>query len=268
MPLFLETGYTLSKNALIFHSGLWADPVTYSASTVLGSGGFYEEAPANSFLYDRFASSGLVQVEWGYTFTSQTINAIGIAAHNFGTCGAEVAVQVYQSAAWVTVHDWTEATDNTPRLYKFASKTGVTAARFLVRNFTGTPEVGFCRFGRTMTMPRPTQYPGRKPFAVARTDTLTGRRSSSGYPLPATIIRQGQPLSFTWQHLPESNVSGEIADMLDAVSQDLFMIAERPSTHPNDVAIGTLQGGRPIPTAMGVLDLYQMSMEVEGYIER
>ncbi|MEL7513674.1 MAG: hypothetical protein AAGK03_03605 [Pseudomonadota bacterium] len=165
-----------------------------------------------------------------------------------------------------SLHDvtsWLDLGSGSPAFALFPAQR---LSRLLVRIDKGRPEIGFIRSGLAMTMETRSRYVGRTPFDLARQVTLTGNRSVRGDFLSRVKLRAGQPLSFAWSHLSEEFAQTEIGAFMRAIEDDVFVIADRPGTHPHDVALCWTEGAVPGPAANGAMDLHDFELTAQGYV--
>ncbi|MGK7753782.1 phage head spike fiber domain-containing protein [Roseovarius sp. C03] len=163
------------------------------------------------------------------------------------------------------VTDWIRPKDNAPLFFIFDEVPNANALAIEVDG--NAASIGFIRFGAALQMEQRSRYPGRTPFDLARQTVTTGNASVRGEFLSRVTLRAGQDLEFTWSHLSEGFTQTEIKAFLDAIEDDLFVIADRPATHPEDVAICWTAGQRPRPVASGAEDLHDLSLKAQGYLE-
>lgn len=272
MPVVFSSGYSLPPgdqpltHARILHGGN-AISGTPGASSTDASEIYSAASPANDFLFEKWKAAGTL-ASWSLTPTTPAeISCCAIAASNIFRDGLEFAVQVDTGAGWQNVVSETVVSEDGPILAIFPPVTVLAAQVFFPATNPAPPELGFVRFGSPLQMPARTAYPNRAPFALARAPTLTVNRSVKGTPLAAHIESMGQPLSFSWAHLPEDFTTTQLAQFLEALDTGLFIIAERPASHPRDVALCWVSGSRPIPRATGEADLHQLTLSVEGAID-
>lgn len=165
-----------------------------------------------------------------------------------------------------SLHDvtsWLDLGSGSPVLALFPAER---LSRLALRIDKGRPEIGFVRSGLAMTMETRSRYDGRTPFDLSRQVTLTGNRSVRGDFLSRVKLRAGQPLNFSWSHLSEEFAQTEIKSLMRAIEDDVFVIADRPGTHPDDVALCWTEGGVSGPVANGAMDLHDFNLTAQGYI--
>lgn len=250
----------------IAHSGNWVSG-TPGASSTDASGVFFEDAPANSLVMEKWrAAAGGAQV-WALTFDGPaSIDYCVIAVHDLGRVGASVAIEVDAGAGWVEVMPAFAPAGDGAIFAIFPPVVGAVAARLVLTIPGDVPEIGFVRFGMALQMEERSQYAGRTPFELARAVRMTGNRAVRGAFLSRVKIRAGLPLSFAWSYLSEAWCDAHLPELRAALESDLFVIADRPDGRPDDVALCWVSGDVPSPVAAGAMDLQNFSLTAEGYL--
>lgn len=254
------------SHARIAHAGNWISGAV-SASGTDASEIYAVAAPANSLTVEKWRADA-VPATWEIAPGSASdLDYCAIAAHNFGSAAVEFSIELDLGAGFVSVGlDGLTVSDDRPIFLMFEPATA-TAARVSFSDLGGVPEVGFIRFGKALQMEERTRFPGRTPFNMAERRIMTGQKSVTGEFLARVEVRRGQALSFEWSHLSEAWLLANGPALLDAIETDLFMIAERPSTHPDDVALCWIAGSRPRPVANGAVDLHDLQIQAEGFVD-
>ena len=268
MPVVFPDGYALPSgarpltHARIAHAGNWITG-TVSASSTAAPAIYTADAPANSALFERWKPA-TVPATWGVTTAEPvTVDYCVIGAHDLAATGGAVGVQYFDGAEWVEIASVAAVQSGDVLFLMFAP---VVASAFRIAVRDAVSSFGLIRFGAALQMEERTRYPGRTPFDLARRAMTTGNRSVEGAFLSRLTVRSGMSLTFSWSHLSESFTTSDLAGFLDAIETDLFVIADRPGTHPNDVAICWTSGDRPVPRASGAMDLHDLDLQAEGYV--
>ncbi|MEM9522756.1 MAG: hypothetical protein AAF982_01975 [Pseudomonadota bacterium] len=268
MPVIFEPGYTLPgadrplTHSRIAHAGNWISG-TVTVSSTDANPIYSAGAPANSLLSEKWKPAS-VPANWSLEAAAATeVDYCVISGHDLHVSGGEAVIQYFDGAIWVTLATASGLTTGDTILAIFAP---VTATQFRVLNNGFASSFGFIRFGKALQMEERSRYAGRVPFKLARQVTTTGNQSVRGEPLAKSILRAGRPVSFTWSYLSESFTTNDVSDLLDAIETDVFVIADRPGTHADDVALFWLSGPRPMPRANGAMDLHDLELTAEGYL--
>ncbi|MDW4550887.1 hypothetical protein R5H32_16110 [Defluviimonas sp. D31] len=231
---------------------------TQVGATALSGAGVYiwDTAAGGSGGGDNYAGDGVSGLHvWGFQLEAGTAPSSYIA-----TTTAAVA------SPWRDLTPWAAITSAAPIFAIFPLRS---ARRWRIQvSGTTAPAIGFVRFGRALQFEERTRYPGRTPFELARNARVIGARSVTGEPLTRIKLRDGQGLAFSWSFLSEAWVKAELPAFVRALEADLFVIAERPGTHPEDVALCWISGeALPRPAAAGIADLHDFALNAEGYID-
>lgn len=271
MAVIFESGYSLPggdrplTNARIAHAKNWLTGAIAASSTD-ASETYAAESPANSFTFDRWKPASL-PATWSITPAgSAQVDYCVIAAHNFASAGVEFSIELDLGAGFVSVGlDGLTVSDARPIFLIFEPRT-VIAARVSFLASGGIPIAGVIRFGSALQMEERSRYPGRTPFELAERKIMSGQRSVTGEFIGRVEISAGMDLGFSWSHLSEVWCNQHLPSFIEALEADLFVIAERPDTHPNDVALCWISGQAPQPTASGAMDLHNFSIQAEAYV--
>ncbi|TCP43930.1 hypothetical protein [Rhodovulum marinum] len=272
MPVQFPAGYALPAgdkpltHARIAHAGNWITG-TITASSTDAAAIYTAEAPANSLLFERWKPAEDYATWEIATSSASAVDYCVVAAHDLAAAGAWLFVEFFDGAGWRECIPGFQVSGAGPLFVMFPP---IVADRFRVGVWVEAgatrPAIGFIRFGKALQMEERTTYVGRTPFELARQVTMTGNRSVRGEFLSRVKLRAGLPLSFRWAFLSESFVQTEAKAFLDAIEADLFVIADRPGTHPDDVALCWTQSARPRPSAAGAMDLHNLEIDAEGYL--
>lgn len=157
--------------------------------------------------------------------SAQNVNYVGIAAHNLGSIGATLIVDVSPSfgAPHVNVYNGVPPSDS-PLFIRFAE--GSYDRVFIEINGVSTAEVGVVFMGTELEMMRP-NYSGYSPATLSSTDVFTPQKSDGGQFLGKQLVRKGYATKASFQHLTyewyESNFQPFCVICKDAA---LFLVLE------------------------------------------
>ena len=260
MAVVLEDGYV--PEVPLTHARIgWATIAT--ESNVTGSSAaseFPATAPVNPLTWDRWLPEALPatwQVDAG---AAATIDYLGIAAHTLADGLLTVTVQRSDDGmAWtdVVAH---EPTDNGPILFLFEP---VAARYWRLLIDGGSPQhIGVIQLGQVLAMPRPI-YGGLAPLALSRATTIQPQRSEQGQFLGRSVIRGGLRGELSWRHLAADWYRTAFDPFVAAARVRPFFLAWRPATFSDDVGYVWTQADIA-PSNMGIRDLMQVSLSVEG----
>lgn len=194
----------LDRPAVLWHN-LLAD------GTLTASGSAAGTFPANALgpqTYDGWAGDALPAWLAVELAAAAEADCCAIVAHNLGTMGATVIVEVWTGSAWAAVATATPAGDDPLMLIWPVTS----AARWRLR-VTGAavPWLGVVILGRRLIIPA-TIAPPYVPADLARRVDLEPQVSLGGHYVGATAWRQALELEAQFTPLPRSFVHG--ADMM------------------------------------------------------
>ncbi len=259
MGTIFASGHTLTDpdNARIAHANNWITGGTVTASGTAAN--FFADGPDNTLTYEKWQPDAL-PATWEYDFgPSQSFDYCAIGAHTLGTNGNTLEVQRYDSNSWTDLIPATAITSDMPIFVFFSSQTD-TRARIRIANGTA-PTVGVVKFGTALAMERPF-YGGHSPLDYARETIFRSNYSATGESLGRTKQRQYLTTSFDWQHLSRSWLDSNWKSFQKAVENEPFFIAWRPTSF-SEVGL-CIADQVPVPTAMGIRDLHQVSLSVRA----
>ena len=166
------------------------------------------------------------------TFSSQSVNYAGLAAHNLGSIGATVECRV----GGVRVGS-ISPTDDGAIMFLFFSRT-TTTVQFVITG--GVAEIAVARAGAALEMPQLSTYTGL-PISESKQVRYRHQQSIQGDVLGRAV--EGAELRFdlTVQNLPETfrAAAGAITwrgFLAHVDGGNPFFIAAKPLSYPDDVA--------------------------------
>lgn len=193
------------------------------------------------------------------TLPSQSINCIGIAAHNLGSAGVTATISV---GGVNVLDDDPSPSDDMPIMAVFPAVTADTVTIAV----DGACRIGVVYVGRTLDMIQPAYNEHTPVSFAARTSYLSGE-SVSGQWLGRTVERVNRPFTAGWSHLPENWTYTHVVPFLRSIRTSPFFMAQRPSGYPRDVAYVMGPNEDVIPARMGVRDYMEFSIECTGHAE-
>jgi len=259
MTVIFEAGYTLPgsdeplTHARIAHGNNWLTGGTATASTT--DADYFLNGPLNSLTYERWKPTA-VTATWEYDHgSSVTCDYCCVGAHNMGTNGNSFQVQYWTGSAWSDLTAVTALTSDMPIMAIFEPQA---AQRWRVSISGGTvPELGVIKFGAALQMPRP-MYGSHTPLDFSRTTTMRSNRSVLGEFLGRTKLRSTLSTSFDWQHITRAWIDTNWKSLQLAIEEDPYFIAWRPGQF-SEVGL-CYTDASPIPSPMGIRDLFQVSL--------
>lgn len=248
--IFLETGfrsvYGPNHPRVAFNSATRRGTTTASSEAT----GFEAVNAASPFEYNYWKPTS-TGTEWLKTSlsTAETINAVCIAAHNLGTVGATVQVQI-TDGVWDDVGPAVSPEDDEP-IAILLNDRDLTDIRIEVTGASDIPRIGVVYFCETLEFPQRAYVSQETPYNLAQNTEFKNNRTIAGKWAGRSIKRQRRMSDLPIRHLREpwveSNMTGFIED---AVSYPYFLMP-RPYDYPKNVGYKWAKGDiRPV--RMGV----------------
>jgi len=237
------------------HARIGYDNALRSASWSASSSeaDFPPEALGNAMTVRRWRATGDTNESVTANFSSQTVNYVGIAAHNLR--GADVSIEVNGQATASFSPTGTQAI-----MVLFEARTA-TSIKLTVNGVT--PEIGVLYAGNLLVMERPF-FSGHTPVRLARTTVTRPRQSESGEYLSMTRRRRGFETSASWQHLSDEFYRESFDPFVEHATTRPFFFAWNPDEHPDDV-VYAWTSDEIRPSYMGIRDLIEVSMSMTAY---
>lgn len=258
LPLFGED----ANAARIGHLSFGLRPEVAVTATSQAAG-FSAAGVLNALTYERWVPLTLpasITIDLGDGFADKA-DYIGIAAHTLGSNRATVSVLYSTDGITYTELQQFGPGNNAPIMLLFAA---VSARfwRFSILSADAIPYVGVVYIGRALVMQR-NIYAGVAPPSLNRQTRVITNTSDTGQTLGRTIVRAGIAQSFSWRHLTRPWVDANIPSFLIDAELRGFFVAWRPSSHPDDVIYGEIDGN-PTLTNMGIRNYMEMSFSMRG----
>lgn len=211
------------------------------------------------------------------TFPEQIINTVALAAHSDLTPTVEIRV----GGVWETVQafppegptlisdfaaDEYELLEYSPdnEAVLFLIKPRMCDAVRITATYSGTtPSLGVLMAGTVLEMYRPF-YGGHTPAMLTSDSVLQPNISESGEWLGASLLRQGRPVSMSWDNLPAAWVRREWQPFSDAILTSPYVLAWNPLRASAD-AIYCSSSERPAPRNTGTRNLQSINLSARGY---
>lgn len=243
--------FALNHARILYASVLAGSSVSVSAGTGAAN-------VLNPATYNRWSFTGPATL----TITlpaAQSIDAVGLGAHNFS--GAVVAVDYSTSdgGAWVSF-----AANQTGReAMLFLSSSAVSAKRLRVTvTGSGALVLGVVYAGVALQMQRPV-YRGVEPPTMARSTEYQSTVSEGGQWLGRNVIRQNLKVAFSWKNLSAAWVRTYLDPFIKSAVGSPFFIAWNPQEFPREVAYAWSTDDMA-PANTGPRDLMSVSLKAQG----
>lgn len=244
---------------------LWSnDAGSYAVAAGTESGGPAANLASDgtySFCYPTVSSG-----EYIITFTTtEDVTAVAIAAHNFGTIGATVAVE-YNDGGWVDCGAGSVTpTDNQAIMWRFMPNSATSWRLRITGSVSAQPAIAILWAGAELVFPR-RFYAGYEPPIRPNNSSAMSNVSMGGQYWGASVVTAGSTTSIEIQHLPPTFIRG--ADFLSFYDRHkaagTFFFAWRPMKY-GDLFYAWSDGTAMRPRNMGVKDLMSISMPLRFY---
>lgn len=213
--------------SIIELAGLGADseaegwPVTNLANTA-------------TYLQWRSASTESQVVEVAVA-TSEPVDYVAFARHNFGSTGVAVTIeaQVQAESAWETVAGPFLRAGDQPWIVRFEPR-AVAAVRVRLEPQDEPPRIGVMYVGRALVLERRI-YVGHTPLPFGRSANVQSGRSESGEFLGRVILNTQLASAVSLQNLTPRWYREELDPFIAAAKAVPFFWAWRPLQYPREV---------------------------------
>ena len=177
---------------------------------------------------------------WTLTFPAdQTLTYVGIAAHDLGSSGCGVGLQVPDGVGgWSFLRGTrTQPTNDGAMMFLLVPvTTSAIRVRITDPGSATLPTIGHIRAGLVVEFPRRAQFTGL-PITEARQIEYAFNQSQTGEWVGQTIKRRGLSFDVTVNNLSEDWTEGPYAPFRDhADTGQPFFYAARPVKYPEEVA--------------------------------
>lgn len=232
-----------------------------TATVSSAAAGFPALALRNSLTYEHWQASSMPATAAWDAGVARDVDYLGIASHTIGSSAATVAVEYSTNGVdWTVVAETTPA-DDEPLMFIF----GVVTARYWRIRLTGStaPFIGAVYIGKLLEMMRPI-YGGHTPINLSRDTVIRPQISQAGQWLGRAIVRKGLSTTASWKHLDANWYRTYFDPFVESAREYPFFFAWRPADHPDEVAYCWV-GGDIAPSNMGIRNLMEVSVTMEGY---
>jgi hypothetical protein len=213
--------------------------------------------------FERWRPAGGSQAATFSSSTAQYCDYIAIGAHNLGTKGATVLIEVSSStvAAFATIGTITPS-DDKPIYIAFESRV-VQRVRVTLTNGTGR-ELGVIYAGSQLVMTR-TIFGGHSPITLSAKTEYRNSVSETGQWLGRSIARQGTETEYSFTLVDDLWYRENFQPFVESAKTNPFFIAWRPDLYPDEVAyVWTTDDIKP-QNRGGSTRLMNFAFSVEGH---
>lgn len=176
---------------------------------------------------------------WAATFaTPQLVNYCAIAAHEIGSAGGTIWVQVDLGGGWIDVADTTLSPANDAPIMILFENIVCEAVRVIGTGGTFAPHVSVIHFGKVLEMPRPARWMGHVPGILNRQFETRPNIAERGQRLGNSLIREGLAASFEFSNLDENWIRTTFDLFMRNCMRYGYFISWRPDQFPDEVLYG------------------------------
>ena len=202
--------------------------------------------------------------------SAQTVNCVGIAAHNAGTLGATCFVQYSTSGTggpWTTIGGITAASDDQSILWYFEDTSAQYWRVFFDTSGSGDVVCGVISLGVALTIERRI-YQGYRPPLTPTEVALQSNVSEGGHLLGSSVTKKASTASADLTYLDPATIRGAAWQGFQNHYNNGggFFWAWRPTKY-GDVHYAWRMGGALAPTNSGPKDYMAAKLEMRLYDE-
>ena len=191
----------------------------------------------------------------------QQCDYVGIAAHNLGSDGVTLSVEVSNSGAGAVVVYNQLVTNDKSLFIRFAAG-NYNQVSISISGSTAT-EIGVVFLGLELEMMRPI-FSGHKPSTLSATDVMTPQVSDGGQFLGKQIVRRGYATSADFQHLTDEWYRSKFQPFVEVAKTRPYFWAWNLLESPNDIVYGWTNENIS-PAYMGIRNWLEVSFSIEAH---
>lgn len=236
--------------------------------------GFFAGALSNSLtneLWQPESGETVSTVEW--SFSSKSIDYVGIAGHTLGSESGSVKItystdngssysDICEGGASVCVTTVSPA-DDSAIMVLFETITGVTNLKLSFTWAGDEPSIGVVYAGTALVMQRPI-YGGHSPITLSRRVSRRPQAAEAGQWLGRSIIRRGFESTISWSNLEAAWYRANFDPFVKSAERYPFFLAWKPEDYPDEVALCWCNDDIK-PVNSGIRDLMDVSIGLQGY---
>lgn len=204
--------------------------------------------------------------------TTDLMDYVGIARHNFGTEQIAVTIEGLVDAdaspeTWVELVEEFIPADDTPIIARF-EPIALAAVRIILTPGTDTtnpPQMAVLYVGTLLQIQRRI-YVGHTPITLGRSARVTNGRSESGNFLGRIVLSESASTDVALQNLTPDWYRTYFDPFARAAREEPFFFAWRPEDYPREVGFAWLTD-EPRPSNQRPNGMMQVSFEMTGIIE-
>jgi len=196
------------------------------------------------------------------------IDYVAVAAHNFGSAGIAVSVEIATGLAgsppalvWTEVVTPRLVVRDDPLIFRFAP-TSVVGVRLRLQPGTAPAQAAVLYAGRLLVMPRGTSD-SHVPINFARVTKRLRQTSANGHFLGEILLAEARQSGIGFKYLEQAWFRETMRPFLDAARVVPFFFAWKPQQWPDDVGFCTLSND-PQPTVDFSTQRIAIDLQLEG----
>lgn len=200
--------------------------------------------------------------------TTELIDYVGIAKHNFYTAQIAVSVEGLTTDAgspqdWVELNAPVIPSDDGPLLFRFTAQSFY-AIRVRMQEGTAAARIGALRVGKLLLLQRRI-YVGHTPITLGVSSDILSGRSENGHYLGRLVTGQKNVTSVSMVNLTPDWVRDNLVPFIRSAVDEPFFFAWRPGDYPSEIGYAWLSND-PQPNNMRSNGMMQFSMEMTGIV--
>jgi len=255
VPPPLGGPYPLGHARIGYHNGMAGSTVAPASAQVVLNRNTYQAYTTQTGDLIEITQDSAVSFDY-----------VGLGAHNFHSTQTKITI-TYSPTSDGT--DFIQLYTGIPKsdralMILLGHFSTIRRLRILVEEpGNGTARLAVVYAGIALQMERPL-YGGHTPINFSARTDYQNNVTDSGNWLGRTIQRRGLDGTYNWEHLTDAWIRFNFEHFMIAAKTTPFFIAWSPLDHPSEVAY-CWTTAEIRPSNMGIRDLMQVTLEVEGY---
>lgn len=252
--------FPFTHGRILYDNKLLKSGVSIIASSA--SAGFPIESITNPLTAEQWrptASPATINIDFGAV---ESIDSIGIGAHNFATTGTTTLVEYsFDDVTWYEFADFSAVDNKAVMLFS----TSTIKARYWRMTFTysgSDPQIGAIYMGVALALQRPV-YGGITPITMARKTEYVNNRSNTNQFMGRSILRQGINFSVPLKNLTAAWYRENMEPFAKAARTTPFFYAWNPEQYPDEAGYAWTTADI-VPTNQGTRDLMDVTLQARG----
>lgn len=199
--------------------------------------------------------------------TSDDIDYIAIARHNFGSDRIEVAVEaytetdMYDEPIWVELFPGIMPADDRAIIWRFEPQS-LAGIRLRLEPGDDAPMLAVLYVGRLLVLQRRI-YVGHTPITYGRRAQITSGRSETGNFIGRIVTGEHLETSVSLQNITPAWYRSQMEPFVKAAQTEPFFFAWRPQSYPLETGFAAL-ANEPQPTNQRSNGMMQIDLDMIG----